>query len=185
MERRRLLERACAVLAAGCGAASFARAAADPVPRLHTLAVLDVELIDEQDNPLTRAAQEARLRNATRQLQQELRERRLYDVLDNAPAQALQQRLRAQQEYLFQCEDCCDQIGRLLGAELVMASWVQKVSELILNLNVQVYSVGARRIVLGKSVDMRGNADLSWTRAVSYLVREMAQRREREPAYGL
>jgi len=151
---------------------------------LRSLVVLDFELVDEQNNPATEAAQHIRLRLATAQLQDELTASGLYRVLDPAPSQALQRRLREQQAYLYRCDDCADQIGRLLGAELVMSTWVQKVSELILNLNVQVYDVQAQQVLLRKSVDLRGNTDLSWTRAVHYLVRDMAERRERQPDYG-
>jgi hypothetical protein len=152
---------------------------------LKSIVVLDFELVDDHDNPLTKAAQEVRLRNAGLQLQRELAERQLYRVVDPAPTSPLQRELRLQQEYLYRCDDCADQVGRLAGADLVMQTWVQKVSELILNLNVQIYDVGARKVVFTKSVDMRGNDDVSWTRAVRYLVRDMAEKRERNPKYGL
>jgi hypothetical protein len=150
-----------------------------------SLAVLDFELVDEQNNPATQAAQRVRLRNATAQLQRELAERRLYRVLDPSPSQGLQAALRSQQEYLYRCDDCAEQVGKLLGADLVMATWVQKVSELILNLNVQILDVAAEKVVFTKSVDLRGNEDESWRRAVTYLVRDMAEKRERNPKYGL
>ena len=155
-----------------------------PAAPLRSLAVLDFELVDEQNNPLTKAAQLLRLAQATAQIQRELAERGLYRVLDAAPSAGLQAKLRDQQEYLYRCDDCADQVGRLLGAELVMATWVQKVSELILNLNVQIYDVKAQQVLLSKSVDMRGNDDTSWTRAVRYLVRDMADKRARNPRYG-
>ena len=158
--------------------------AAVPVAPLRSLAVLDFELVDEQNNPLTKAAQLLRLAQATGQIQRELAERGLYRVIDAAPSAGLQASLRNQQEYLYRCDDCADQVGRLLGVELVMATWVQKVSELILNLNVQIYDVKAQQVLLSKSVDMRGNDDTSWTRAVRYLVRDMADKRARNPRYG-
>jgi hypothetical protein len=86
---------------------------------------------------------------------------------------------------MHRCDDCAAQIGRLLGADLVMQTWVQKVSELILNLNVQIYDVQAQKVILSKSVDMRGNDDVSWTRAVRFLMRDFAEKRERNPGYGL
>jgi len=156
---------------------------AAPSP-VRSLAVLDFELVDEQNNPLTKAAQEVRLRNATLQLQRELAEQKLYRVVDPAPSQALQRTLASQQAFLYRCDDCADQVGRLLDVDLVMATWVQKVSELILNLNVQIYDIKTQKVVFSKSVDMRGNEDLSWTRAVHYLVRDMAEKRERNPRYG-
>jgi hypothetical protein len=149
-----------------------------------SIAVLDCELVDDQNNPLTKAAQLVRLRSATTQLQRELADRRLYRVVDPAPSQELQRTLREQQEFLYRCDDCAEQVGRLLGVELVMATWVQKVSELILNFNVQILDVSAQKVVFSKSVDMRGNEDESWRRAVTYLVRDMAEKRERNPRYG-
>jgi muconolactone delta-isomerase len=169
-----------------CAATPPLRAQPDAAARspLRSLAVLDFELVDEQNNPLTKAAQEVRLRNATLQLQRELAEYKLYRVVDTAPAQGLQRTLASQQAFLYRCDDCADQVGRLLGVDLVMATWVQKVSELILNLNVEVYDTKAQKVVFSKSVDMRGNEDQSWTRAVHYLVRDMAEKRERNPRYG-
>jgi hypothetical protein len=66
----------------------------------------------------------------------------------------------------------------------VMTPWVQKVSELILNVNVLIYDVKAQRVTLTKSVDMRGNDDVSWQRAVRFLVRDMQDKRAANPAYG-
>jgi hypothetical protein len=106
-------------------------------------------------------------------------------VVDPAPSQPLQEQLRAQQEFIYRCDDCAAQIGSRLGVDMVMTPWVQKVSELILNLNVQIYDVKSQKVAFSKSVDLRGNQDLSWTRGVSYLVRDMAEMRERNPRYGL
>ena len=151
---------------------------------LRSLAVIDFELVDDQNNPLTKAAQEVRLRSATAQLQRELSERKLYRVVDPAPSRELQRKLRDQQEFLYRCDDCAEQVGVLLGVDLAMVAWVQKVSELILNVNVQIYDVKAQKVVFTKSVDMRGNDDVSWTRAVHYLVRDMVEKREHNPKYG-
>ena len=146
--------------------------------------MLDFELVDEQNNPLTKAAQVVRLRTASQQLRQELAERQLYRVVETSPSQELQRTLQAQQEFLYRCDDCAEQIGRLLGADLVMATWVQKVSELILNMNLQVYDVKTQKVVFTKSVDIRGNDDLSWTRGVRFLVRDMSDKRARNKNYG-
>lgn len=146
--------------------------------------MLEFELVDDHHNPLTKAAQEVRLRNATLQLQRELADRQLYRVVDPTPSLELQRTLRTQQEFLYRCDDCAEQVGRLLGVDLVMATWVQKVSELILNLNVQILDVDRQKVVFTKSVDLRGNDDVSWTRAVRFLVRDMAEKRERNPRYG-
>ena len=167
-----------------CGLAGGWRTAEAQAAALRSLAVLDFELVDEQNNPLTKAAQEVRLRNATAQLQRELTENGLYRVIDPAPSQALQRRLREQQEFLYRCDDCAVQVGKLMDVELVMVTWVQKVSELILNVNVQILDVKAEQVMFTKSVDMRGNDDVSWNRAVRFLVRDMTEKRARNPRYG-
>ena len=151
---------------------------------LRSLVVLDFELVDDQNNPLTKAAQVVRLRNATAQLQRELEEQGLYRVVDPAPSQALQAKLREQQEFLYRCDDCAAQVGKLMAVDLVMVTWVQKVSELILNVNVQILDVKTEQVVFTKSVDMRGNDDVSWMRAVRFLVRDMADKRALNPRYG-
>ena len=167
------------------GLTTLWRTAAAQTAALRSLVVLDFELVDDQNNPLTKAAQVVRLRNATAQLQRELAEQGLYRVVDPAPSQALQVKLREQQEFLYRCDDCAAQVGKLMAVDLVMVTWVQKVSELILNLNVQILDVKTEQVVFTKSVDMRGNDDVSWGRAVRFLVRDMADKRARNPRYGL
>jgi hypothetical protein len=46
---------------------------------------------------------------------------------------------------------------------------------------VQLVDVKTGKAVFTKSVDMRGNQDESWTRAVRYLVRDMAEKRALDP----
>ncbi len=152
---------------------------------LHSLVVLPPDFLDDQHNPATVEAQNRRLERAHAQFEEELASHGLYRVVDFAPALALYERLRAQQLYLHRCADCAVQIGRERGGELSMATWVQKVSELILNVNCEIYDVASGRSVLSKSVDMRGNDDVSWQRAVRFLVRDMADKRARDPRYGL
>ena len=182
--RRTLFSVVALALAAAASMPTAAQPTAASATAVRSLAVLDFELVDDQNNPLTKAAQVVRLRQATMQLRQELSDRRLYGVVDPAPAQSLLEKLQNQQEFMYRCDDCAAQIGKRLGVDLVMTPWVQKVSELILNVNVQIYDVKADKVLFSKSVDMRGNDDVSWTRAVRFLVRDMAEKRERNPKYG-
>jgi hypothetical protein len=181
MERRPFL----AGIAAALGAVTLPGHAQSAAPgTLRSIAVIDFELVDDQNNPGTKEATLARLPRATALLQRELTAHRLYRVVDPAASAALQARLRQQQEYIYRCDDCVLQIGTLLGVDLAMSTWVQKVSELILNLNVQIHSMQTGKLILSKSVDMRGNQDTSWDRAVTYLVRDMAAKRAVNPDYG-
>jgi Protein of unknown function (DUF2380) len=156
--------------------------AADPPP---TLALIGFELIDEQ-NDTSRAVENARhLALAQRLLTEQLQQRGLYRMLDLAPAQAEIERVRAEQAWVYQCNGCLVEIGAKLGTRLVAVGWVQKVSNLILNINLEIRDVSTDRVVLTKSVDLRGNTDETWTRAVAFMVRDMAERRERNPRYGI
>ena len=47
---------------------------------------------------------------------------------------------------------------------------VQKVSNLILNINVYMADVANDKMTFIKSVDVRGNTDKSWTRSMTYLL---------------
>ena len=68
------------------------------------------------------------------------------------------------------CNGCEIPLGRKLGAAQIAFGWVQKVSNLILNLNLVVRDVGSGRLVAAGSVDIRGNTDESWRRGAVYLL---------------
>lgn len=61
--------------------------------------------------------------------------------------------------------------GRALGADIVPWIRVQEVSNLILNMNVYMADVRTGRMLLTKSVDLRGNTDDSWSRSLRYVVK--------------
>jgi hypothetical protein len=69
------------------------------------------------------------------------------------------------------CGGCDAVLGRELGAKYSIIGWVQKVSNLILNVNIVVRDVETGKVISSKSVDMRGNTDESWSRALDWLIR--------------
>jgi hypothetical protein len=140
--------------------------AADP-PKL---AVFDFEMIDsslegQMNGP--RADEQQRLLRAGNQLRKELGESGKFRILDIAPVNAA-----AHQSNLQACGGCDVKLAKQIGADLAVTGVVQKVSNLILNVNVYMRDTGTGRLVGGASVDMRGNTDESWSRAVHYLVQE-------------
>ncbi|NIR61375.1 MAG: DUF2380 domain-containing protein, partial [Gammaproteobacteria bacterium] len=52
------------------------------------------------------------------------------------------------------CNGCERRLGRAADADLVLVGWVQKVSELILNINAVVREVESGRRVAGGSVSL-------------------------------
>ena len=101
----------------------------------------------------------------------------LYRVLVNAPAADYIAKLKSAQE-LRACNGCELDIGKRLGADLVLTAWVQKVSNLILNINIEIKRVASGQTILNKSVDIRGNTDQSWSRGISYMVRDMVEKKQ-------
>lgn len=148
---------------------------ATPAAALPSVAVLPFELFDDKHDLDPAGRDEyARLAPITRMLREELVRRELFLVLDNGPAQALIERSSATQS-LLNCNGCQLDIGRALGADFVALGWVQKISNLILNINLRVERVSDGAVVLQKSADLRGNTQESWQRGLLYLLRGLDQ----------
>jgi hypothetical protein len=81
-----------------------------------------------------------------------------------------------------ECGGCEVEYGRALGTDLVAWIRVQKVSNLILNMNVYITDVKSGRMLLTKSVDLRGNTDDSWSRSLAYLVKNAVLPADIKPA---
>jgi hypothetical protein len=148
--------------------------AAEP-PRL---AVFDLEMIDtslpgEVNGP--RADEHDRLLRVGDQLRKELGESGKFQIVDIAPVNAA-----AHQSNLQACGGCDVKLAKQLDADLEMTGVVQKVSNLILNINVYLRDVRTGRLLTVASADMRGNTDESWLRTTRYLIRE----RLLAPNYG-
>ncbi|HEX2939699.1 MAG TPA: DUF3280 domain-containing protein [Rhodopila sp.] len=78
---------------------------------------------------------------------------------------------QASQADLWNCNGCDVDLARKLDARISVVGWVQKVSNLILNINVAARSVATGKVIEEGSVDIRGNTDESWSRGLSYLMR--------------
>lgn len=153
-----------------CAAAS----AAEP----RSIALMEFELIDEMSafsNEQTQRENDRRIALITAELAKELQARGMYRVVDPAPAAELIGKLKASYE-LRQCNGCEIDIGKALGAERIALCWVQKVSNLILNIDIDVRDVATGETVYAKSVDIRGNTDQAWLRGVRRLVDNIQER---------
>jgi hypothetical protein len=148
------------IAAAGCPA----RAAA-PSPK--AAAIFDFDLQDtslEGQMRGKRADEQARLAHLRQQLTDLLVQSGRYTSVDIKPVE--QEALGAD---LRNCGDCDLAMAKKVGAQVAVVGWVQKVSNLILNINVQIRDVGTGQVVAAGSVDIRGNTDESWERGVTYL----------------
>ena len=139
-------------------------------------AVFKFELIDTSGDttPANLEAQPRRLDLITDILRDELARSGRYRIvpirLEELP-QDQSLRARAQGGYFAGCPGCDVEIARMLGARLSITGTVQKVSNLILNINVYVRDAKTGVLLAAHSVDIRGNTDDSWTRGVRYLIK--------------
>ncbi len=69
------------------------------------------------------------------------------------------------------CNYCDVFMARDLGVEYSMVGEVQKVSNLILSMNIVVRDAAEGQYVKGMSVDIRGNNDKSWLRGIQYILK--------------
>lgn len=70
-----------------------------------------------------------------------------------------------------ECGGCEIDYGKDLGVPLVMWGTVQKVSNLILNINIYMADVDQRKMLFIKSVDIRGNTDETWEQGLNYMLK--------------
>ena len=142
---------------------------------LKTIAILDFDLVDDQHELSPATVEYPRLRAIRDQLREEFAVSQLYRVVDLGPASELIRKYQSEMQ-LHACNGCELDIARALHADRVLIGWVQKVSNLILNINIQIEDVETGAVLLNKSVDLRGNTDETWRRGVSYLVRSMVEK---------
>lgn len=69
------------------------------------------------------------------------------------------------------CSGCEVRFGQALGADYVLVGEIQKVSNLILSMNLVMREVASGEMVRGLSVDIRGNTDDSWRRGMNYILK--------------
>jgi hypothetical protein len=142
------------------------------------VAVFDFELINTSLEGATnglRADEQARLGRLSGQLRQRLTESGRFSLVDITPIAS-----EARASNLQACGGCDSRLAKRVGAELAITGTVQKVSNLILNMNIYIRDVSSERTIAAMSADMRGNTDESWSRTLDWLIRN----RLLTPGYG-
>jgi Protein of unknown function (DUF2380) len=138
-----------------------------PARAAETVAVFDPELLDTSGLG-EQAEQRRRLAMIGEELRRALAASGRYAVVDFAP-----QRTRlAQGPALRNCGACAAEAAQALGAQLALVTVVQKVSNLILNINVALLEAApSGRVRAAWSVDIRGDNDESWRHGIRWLLR--------------
>lgn len=134
-----------------------------------SVAVFDFELVDtslEGEMRGPQADEQARLVRISDALRRQLQESGRFSVVDIAPVAG-----EARASNLQACGGCDLRLARRVGAELAITGTVHKVSTLVLNMTIYVKDAATGRPVSVVNADMRGNTDESWSRTLSWLVR--------------
>jgi len=142
---------------------------------LKTIAILDFDLVDDQHELSPATVEYQRLAAIRDQLQDEFAKNGLYRIVDLGPAAEII-KMHQSRAQLHECNGCELDIARALHADRVLIGWVQKVSNLILNINIQIEDAATGAVLLNKSVDLRGNTDETWRRGISFLVKSMVEK---------
>jgi len=137
------------------------------------LVVLHIQLTGDQGGPEFAAEHAVRLKKESEILRRQLADSGLYQVVDTTPAQELITRLQSQQAYWHDCNGCDLEVGKQLGADQVLVTWVDRVSGLILSLTYEFHGVANGQLLGRKSYDFRGDNDTAWTHAITYMVRDL------------
>jgi hypothetical protein len=132
-------------------------------------AVFDFELVDtslEGEMMGKSAVETARLKMLSDRLRDALAASGTYEIVDIAPF-----REEAFRSNLQSCGGCDRRMARELGAEVAVTGVVQKVSNLILNINIYIRDAATGALLDGGSADIRSNTDESWTRGLDWLLK--------------
>jgi hypothetical protein len=150
------------LLAVALGAPHGARA-----DEAKTAAVFDAVFVNS--SPQETAPEEtARIEGMTKALKRALEKSGQYRVLDLAP---IETKIGAVKD-IHDCNGCEVDLAKEVGAQVAVVAWAQKVSNLILNLNIRIEDTATGETLKGGSVDIRGNNDQSWDRGLKYLLEE-------------
>ncbi len=127
-------------------------------------ALFPVEFVDTSPEAPT-PAELARVKALGAQLRDLLEKSGRYAFVDTTPIAA-----EAASRDLWNCDGCETALAKKAGAQVSVVAWVQKVSDLILNINAVIRDANTGKPVAAGSVDIRGNTDETWSRGLRYLV---------------
>jgi hypothetical protein len=158
-----------AAAAAACATLPAFTIAAPAEAAARTAAVFPFEFIysGEPDPTAKPDVEQARLRMVTELLRTRLTESGGYQPVEISAAEPAIAKAPA----LRDCQPCAEEIARGVGADIAVVSYIQKVSNLIINVNIRISDARSGQMLAAGSADIRGNTDESWSRGVEWLVK--------------
>jgi Protein of unknown function (DUF2380) len=149
-------------LAASCGGAAAADAAEIP-----KVAFFGFSLINTSLQPTT-SVERGRIAMLDALFREKLEGSGRFKLVPISPE--LQRRIAAGPD-IGGCNGCERGFAKTAGGNWAAWGTVQKVSNLILNINVYMEDAVTGKMMFVKSVDIRGNNDESWRHGLNYLLR--------------
>jgi hypothetical protein len=131
--------------------------------------VFDFELIDTSlggEMHGTRPEERVRLAKMAPELRDKLGASGRYEIVPLGAEEA-----EAKAVNLQSCGGCDVAMAKKLGADLSITGTVQKVSDILLNVNIYIRDVKTGEMTEAMTADVRNNTDDSWARGLSYLIR--------------
>jgi predicted membrane metal-binding protein len=131
------------------------------------IAVFDFELVDaslEGEINGIKADEQDRLRLLSSQLRDWINTGGGQGTCDMAPVQA-----EAHAANLSAC-GCISRLAQAVGGDLAIVSSVHKVSNLILNIRIDVFDARSNQLLAQLNADIRSNSDSSWKRGLKWLI---------------
>ncbi|MCJ2101647.1 DUF3280 domain-containing protein [Methylobacterium sp. E-046] len=132
-------------------------------------AVFTVELFEPGASYGARArpADTKKLALVTDELRKALHEKAGLEIVDTAPKADIV----AKEGPLYKCNGCASDIGKSLGADLVVTGYVEKGSGQIFNLNVTIAEAETGKTVRGGQVTIRADTEDTWAHAMRWVVK--------------
>jgi hypothetical protein len=163
---RRVVSSSCALSLTGSIAAVIFSGAAYAEPQRIALLGVHFQNDNEGYEPTT-DAERSRLKAISTAFKEQLAASGKYAFV---PVPASEQQEIDAGQPVGACGGCEYDYGRDLNVEHVAWIRVQKISNLILNINVYMADVSKQKVTFIHSVDLRNNTDESWMRGINYLV---------------
>lgn len=139
------------------------------------LLVLDFDLVDTSQEPTDQSA--AHLRRLARirdDIAAGLAAENIYDIVDRSSVAGDLDAIQ-KQTYIRTCNGCELTLGKKAGADLVLLGQVNKVSTLVMSLDVAIKNVANGEALYRQRFDFRGDNDYSWARTTKYVVARIAR----------
>jgi hypothetical protein len=155
--------------AIACGLATLGAALPCAALAAEKAAVFPVELFDPGASYGARArpADTKKLTLVTDELRKALQTQAGLEIVDTSPKADTV----AKEGPLYKCNGCAADIGKSLGADLVVTGYVEKGSGQIFNLNVAIAEAGTGKMVRGGQVTIRADTDDTWAHAMRWVVK--------------